>query len=75
MRQNKGAICHNRLLLTDGFDFWEDLSRTSSKDRSESSEKLRFWLAFKSRSKGLANVTEQCLETHPSELRASSPLT
>lgn len=58
MSQNKGAICQNRLLLTDGFDFWEDLSRTSSKDRSESSEKLRFWLAFKSRSKALAKVTE-----------------
>lgn len=75
MSQNRGAICQNRLLLTDGFDFWEDLSRTSSKDRSESSEKLRFWLAFKSGSKALAKVTEQCLDTHPSEPRASPPST
>lgn len=36
------------MVLTDGLDFGEERSRTSSKDRSESSEKLRFWLAFRS---------------------------
>lgn len=49
MRWDAGGISPPRaVILTDGLDFWEDLSRTSSKDRSESSEKLRFWLAFKS---------------------------
>lgn len=36
------------LLLTSAFDFWDDLSRTSSQDKSESSEKLRFLRDFKS---------------------------
>lgn len=29
-------------------DFWDDLSRTSSQERSESSEKLKFLRDFKS---------------------------
>lgn len=48
MSGNRGGISLSALVLTVGLDFWEDLSRTSSKDRSESSEKLRFWLAFRS---------------------------
>lgn len=35
-------------LLTSALDFWEDLSKTSSQDRSESSEKLKFLRDFKS---------------------------
>lgn len=35
-------------LLTSAFDFWDDLSRTSSHDRSESSDTLRFLRDFKS---------------------------
>ncbi len=37
-------------ILTSPLDFWEDLSRTSSQERSESSEKLRFLLRLKSTS-------------------------
>lgn len=33
---------------TSAFDFWDERSRTSSHDRSESSEKLKFLLSFKS---------------------------
>lgn len=45
---NKKQLYLPLLLLTSAFDFWEDLSRTSSHDRSESSEKLRFLRDFKS---------------------------
>lgn len=37
-----------QIILTSAFDFWDDLSRTSSHDRSESSDTLRFLRDFKS---------------------------
>lgn len=42
-------------LLTSALDLWDDLSRTSSQERSESSEKLKFLRDFKS---GTQNETK-----------------